>query len=43
MMKVVIGYPSQQEEREIMDRNHRRGPACPPVATPKAVLARAPP
>ena len=39
MMKVVIGYPSQQEEREIMDRQTIAAPAeVRRVATPKAVL-----
>ncbi|HKW79150.1 MAG TPA: MoxR family ATPase [Candidatus Limnocylindria bacterium] len=39
MMKVVIGYPSQQEEREIMDRQTSGEiPQIRRVATPKAVL-----
>ena len=39
MMKVVIGYPSQQEEREIMDRQTiGEIPQVRRVATPKAVL-----
>jgi MoxR-like ATPase len=39
MMKVVIGYPSQQEEREIMDRQTiGEIPEVRRVATPKAVL-----
>src|SRR5688572_3962191 len=39
MMKVVIGYPSQQEEREIMDRQTiGEVPQVRRVATPKAVL-----
>src|SRR5207237_10572031 len=39
MMKVVIGYPSQQEEREIMDRQTvAQIPEIRRVATPKAVL-----
>jgi len=39
MMKVVIGYPSQQEEREIMDRQTiGEIPQVRRVASPKAVL-----
>src|SRR5437867_4948689 len=39
MMKVVIGYPSQQEEREIMDRQTSgEVPQVRRVASPKAVL-----
>ena len=39
MMKVVIGYPTQQEEREIMDRQTiGETPQIRRVATPKAVL-----
>src|SRR5439155_784631 len=39
MMKVVIGYPSQKEEREIMDRQTSGViPEVRRVATPKAVL-----
>jgi MoxR-like ATPase len=39
MMKVVIGYPSQAEEREIMDRQTIGAtPEIRRVATPKAVL-----
>ena len=39
MMKVVIGYPTQQEEREIMDRQTIGAPPdVKRVATPKAVL-----
>ena len=39
MMKVVIGYPSQQEEREIMDRQTiGEIPQIRRVASPKAVL-----
>ena len=39
MMKVVIGYPTQQEEREIMDRQTSGVvPEIRRVATPKAVL-----
>src|SRR6266511_5149982 len=39
LMKVVIGYPSQLEEREIMDRQTIGGiPQVRRVASPKAVL-----
>ncbi len=39
MMKVIIGYPSQAEEREIMDRQTSGViPEIRRVATPKAVL-----
>ena len=39
MMKVVIGYPSQDEERLIMDRNTIEDPVLPrKLATPAAIL-----
>src|SRR5687768_7352531 len=40
MMKVVIGYPSQQEEREIMDRQTIEAPVrVRRIATPEAIVA----
>src|SRR5437879_12325809 len=39
MMKVVIGYPSPDEERVIMDRNTIEEPAIPrKIATPAAIF-----
>jgi len=39
MMKVVIGYPTPDEERVIMDRNTIEDPAIPrKLATPAAIL-----